>query len=90
MTTRGGTGASWPNVSAKAVLKLMPSLRHSPVTRPIDRKRLGPPLGLTPEQLDHAAEVTPFDVAQARALWQQFAPPVFADLLDAVVATDDA
>lgn len=60
------------------------------MTRPVDRKRLGPPLALTPEQLDQAAEVTAFDVAQARALWLQFAPPVFADLLEAVVASDDA
>lgn len=54
------------------------------MTRPVDPKRLGPPLGLTPEQLDQAAEVTPFDVAKARALWQQHAPPALVGLLDAV------
>lgn len=51
-----------------------PSARRLPV---------GKPLLLTPEQLDQAAEVTPVDVAQARALWQQAAPMPFIDLLDA-------
>jgi hypothetical protein len=50
------------------------------------RKRpIGKPLALTPEQIDQAAEVTPFDVAQARALWQHYAPPTLAGLLDAVI-----
>lgn len=52
------------------------------MTRPIEPKRLGPPLDLTPEELDQATEVTPVDVAAARALWMH-APAPLAGLLDA-------
>lgn len=51
--------------------------------QPIDPKRLGPPVDLPAEQLDQAAEPTPVDVAVARVLWQQHAPPKLAGLLDA-------
>jgi hypothetical protein len=54
---------------------------------PSDPKRLGPPAVLPAEQLDQAAEPTPVDVAMARVIWQQYAPPKMAGLLDA--APDD-
>jgi hypothetical protein len=41
------------------------------------------PLDLTPEALDQAAEVTPVDIAMARTLWLHWAPPRYADILDA-------
>jgi hypothetical protein len=53
------------------------------MTRPKPPASVGKPLDLAPEQLDQAAEVTPVDVAHARALWQTHAPARFVDLLDA-------
>lgn len=44
---------------------------------------IGPPLQLTPEALDHAAEVTGYDIALAAALWAQNAPLALSDLLHA-------
>lgn len=52
------------------------------MTGPTDRKRLGPPVDLTPEQIDQAAEPTPVDIAAARALWYRVPNPRYADLLD--------
>ena len=43
---------------------------------------LGPALDLTPEQLDQAAQVTPTDVAIARATWNRDAPAKLRELLD--------
>lgn len=49
-----------------------------------DRKvPIGKPLHLTPKQLDKLAQVTDEDIEQAKKLWRKYAPPVFADLLDA-------
>jgi hypothetical protein len=53
-------------------------------------QRIGQALNLTPEQLDLAAEVTPFDVVQARVLWLQHAPAVLMALLDAVAENGGA
>lgn len=47
------------------------------------QRPLGQPLDLTVEAINQAAEVTPVDVAAARALWQQHAPPKMIDLLEA-------
>lgn len=43
----------------------------------------GPPLDLTPEAIDYAATITPFDTMTAEALWRAKAPPRLADLLNA-------
>jgi hypothetical protein len=49
----------------------------------VEPQPVGKPLSLAPSDLDLAAIVTPVDVAAARAVWQQYAPPVLVDLLDA-------
>lgn len=57
--------------------------RGSGVTRP-KLSTLGKPLALSPEDLDLAATVTTVDTVLARALWLQYAPPRYVDLLDAL------
>ena len=49
---------------------------------------VGPPLDLSTEQIDQAAEVTPLDVAAAQALWKHAAPPKLANLLDGKPRTE--
>lgn len=63
----------------------LPTCSGLTVVNPTNPKapRIGKPLDLTPEALDQASMVTPVDVAQARALWLNAAPPKLADLLDA-------
>jgi hypothetical protein len=51
----------------------------------IDRRQLGAPLDLAPEQLDQMAIVTPGDVLMAKATWLQYVPPRLVDLLDAAI-----
>lgn len=50
---------------------------------PVDRRRLGLKLDLTPEQLDQLAEPTPSDAMMARVAWMSAAPQRWVDLLDA-------
>jgi len=50
---------------------------------------IGKPLALTAAELDQAAEVTPFDVLMAKALWQQHAEARFVGLLDGTITPDD-
>jgi hypothetical protein len=52
----------------------------TPVRNPL--RLIGKPIGMNAEALDQAAEVTPIDVALARAVWYQNAPARFATLLD--------
>lgn len=52
--------------------------------KPIKPKRTkGKPLPLTDEELDAMSEITPADIAGAKALWDEFAPPDMRGLLDA-------
>jgi hypothetical protein len=53
-----------------------------------DKIPLGPPLPLSDEDLDKAAEITDADIEAARLLWRQAVDPEIADLLDAVEETD--
>jgi len=50
-----------------------------------DKKRvpLGKPLQLSGKQLDKLAQVTDADIEKAKEFWRKYAPPEFADLLDA-------
>ena len=50
-----------------------------------DKKKvpLGKPLKLNSKQLDKLSQVTEEDIEKAKQLWRKYAPPEFADLLDA-------
>ena len=56
-----------------------------------DKKRvpLGKHLPLTDKQLDKLSQVTEEDIEKAKQLWRKYAPPKFADLLDAEVTEEN-
>jgi hypothetical protein len=53
------------------------------MTPPATRQALGPPLGLTDDEIDALCVISPADVKKAAALWRTFAPPWAKDLIDA-------
>lgn len=51
--------------------------------KPVTRRTIGRPIRLTDEEIAHAAEVGPADIADAKEFWRRYAPPGYKGLLDA-------
>lgn len=67
----------------QALRTVRTALGRGGMTPPVQPKLQGAPLDLTDEALDQAAQVTPVDVALAKAVWAHHALKGLADLLDA-------
>lgn len=51
--------------------------------KPVTRRTIGRPVRLSDEEIDHAAEVGPADIADAKEFWRRYAPDGYKGLLDA-------